>query len=272
MPILYVHACMHCVCVHVSCVCTCALCVCPCTRVCAHVPMEASDRCQVSSLIALLFSFLRQGPSPNSELSSLANAAGQQAMLLSLPPQHYHDKYRLLCLPFPMAVKSFNSALYEWTQALISLAPDAYYLRQNYFSFLSGGRWVWIVQNYSISYISWYVRYISTGRAARKQRQISNFIASAISQAERDVRITKCISHQEMTRALGKAKPRKEAGEACKRGILFGVTENLQKDLIRVWSKAREHVMGTFDNRDRSDEAAWGRPRTPCGCLGRTDR
>lgn len=59
-----------------------------------------------------------------------------------------------------------------------------------------------------------------------------------------------------MTRALGKAKPRKEAGEACKRGILFGVTENLQKDLIRVWSKAREHVMGTFDKRDRSEEAA----------------
>lgn len=59
-----------------------------------------------------------------------------------------------------------------------------------------------------------------------------------------------------MTRALGKAKPRKGAGEACKRGMLFVVTENLRKDLIRVWSKAREHVMGTFDQRDCSEEAA----------------
>lgn len=82
----------------------------------------------------------------------------------------------------------------------------------------------------------------------------------------------KCIKHQEMMRALGKAKPRKEAGEACKTGTLFGMTENLQKDLIRVWSKAREHVMGTFDQRHSSEEAAWGRPWIPCGCLGRTDR
>lgn len=118
IPILYVRAlcvsmylcvctCALCVTMY-SCVCTCALCVWPCTCVCAHVPMEASDRCQVSSLTALLFSFLRQGPSPNPELSSLANVAGQQEMLLSLPPQHYHYKYRPLCLPFSMAVKSFN--------------------------------------------------------------------------------------------------------------------------------------------------------------------
>lgn len=56
--------------------------------------------------------------------------------------------------------------------------------------------------------------------------------------------------------ALGKAKPRKKAGEACKRGILFGVTENPQRYLIRVLSKARELIMGTFDQRDCSEEAA----------------
>lgn len=109
--------------------------------------------------------------------------ASQSALLLSLPPQYYCYKYMLLCLPFPMAVKSLNSAPHEWKASPYLPCPGCLFFKTK-LSFFSGGRWVRFIQNYSINCTSWYFRYISRGRVMRKQRQISNFIAFAISQVE----------------------------------------------------------------------------------------
>lgn len=119
-------------------------------------------------------------------------------------------------------------------QVLISLAPDAYYLRQNYFSFLSGRRWVWIVQNYSINFISWYVRYSSTGRVARKPRQIFNFIAFAISQVERDVQITKCINTRKWRELWGKRSQGRGQVKLARGGSCLW----WQRTCERIWSES----------------------------------